>query len=923
MRRRGQWGIVGGREAADGSRLLVDTRPATCWQHAFLTGNGTLGALVPGDPWDERIVLTHHRLVLPTAGSPCPPPDLTARLEVVQDLLLAGRDVEALHLCTYGWPRLSPRPFHPALLLGVRHEPVPEPASGVRPAPTPGVRPEPGGDRSPAEAVTGYRRWTDQETATIGVAWNSAGVRWTRTCAASRPDGVVAVRCTRSRSARTRTWVRLDQVPDGAPSGLRVRALDPDDGRCHRPGRRSGDDASGAGGAGRPGRVAPLLLTRVDYPDPSAGTGDTLPADLTGGTRDPRTPPDAGPPAAGSSAVKDQGGYLVGARLVAPGALVRPQPGGACVIGGADLLVLVRIEPRAPGESLGPVRERLVRRLRAVDAEPGRFLRRAARAHRATFARVRTDLGGTPAVRALPVRELLARVGTDPNTAVPVLLERLVDAGRYHLLCASGALPPRLTGIWQGDWDAAWSAALTLDANLPLQLAGAVTTDVPEAVTALADLVHDQLADWRCNARRLFGARGVVAPAHTDGLSGLSYHFESDYPLHLWTAGADWLLTTLADHAQARNDEGFLRSHVRPLAEEIADFYLDLLTRRDADGHVVVVPSYSPENRPAGTGTTPAAVNATMDLAAARHALETAVALAGPGTDPERVRAWRDLATALPPYRVNADGALAEWAWPGLADRYDHRHISHLYPVWPLHAITPRDEPRLAGAARLALHRRGAQDGSAHGTVHHALVAARLGDTAHLERMLRHLLTGDFLFSSLMTSHYPGLRVFNADASCALPAVLLEALVDSVHPGPDGTPATVTLLPAVPPSLAAGRWRGASTRAGVRVAHLSWDLGAGRAEALLHAFGTVCHSDAFGVMCRSAAAGGRVLRVACPLPGARLDQDGRPAPLLADGIWEVRLEGARATRLHLGWTVAPAPRTQTPPAPQEAGRAPP
>jgi hypothetical protein len=270
-------------------------------------------------------------------------------------------------------------------------------------------------------------------------------------------------------------------------------------------------------------------------------------------------------------------------------------------------------------------------------------------------------------------------------------------------------------------------------------------------------------------------------------------------------------------------------------------FYEDFLTRTDEDGHLILVPSYSPENAPRGWSA--AALNATMDIAAARHALLAAAASAAgeagpPGSEKEE-RRWRELASRLPPYRVNADGALAEWAWPPagsgqppLPDNYDHRHISHLYPVWPLHEITAAGTPELAAAALRALRLRGAQDDSAHGYLHKALVAARLRDARLAGQLLAALTGRRFFFRSLMSSHYPRQHVYNADAACALPGVLTELLVDSAPAGQD-QPGWIELLPAVPDFLPSGRLRGIRTRAGVLVADLHWDLTAGRAEVVL------------------------------------------------------------------------------------------
>ncbi|HJP80463.1 MAG TPA: hypothetical protein VJ914_39695 [Pseudonocardiaceae bacterium] len=109
----------------------------------------------------------------------------------------------------------------------------------------------------------------------------------------------------------------------------------------------------------------------------------------------------------------------------------------------------------------------------------------------------------------------------------------------------------------------------------------------------------------------------------------------------------------------------------------------------------MIAPSYSPENRPLGH--TAVAVNATMDIAAAIHALSAAIET-GAGSPADTVE-WRRILDRLPPHRINADGALAEWCWPALADRYDHRYLSHLYPVWPLREINPMDTPEPAATA--------------------------------------------------------------------------------------------------------------------------------------------------------------------------------------------------------------------------------
>ncbi|MDN3293240.1 glycoside hydrolase N-terminal domain-containing protein [Streptomyces ficellus] len=675
--------------------------PAVRWEDAFLSGNGRHGAMVFGDPDDDRVIVNHHTLVRPVDHTE--PPRLAGRLAGLQDRLLAG-DTEASERFTDGRELSWVGAFHPAFQVRVRRE------------------------ATEATEATGYRRSVNFAT---GVVSDVCADRTGRAFV-SRADDVIVRYVT---GARLTAAVTLDHRLPGAPGTLAA-------------GRSTVLTRDGA-----------LLTLRVRYPGSDLSfTGVTL--------------------------------AVVGGGRAAVG------PGGLHVTGADELLLLTRVR-RHPDELDVTAEAASLLALtegRAAHAAYAELLARHERPHRAAYERVVLDLGGSPAERALSGGELLARPGS------PALVERLFAAGRYHLLSASGMLPPRLPGLWTGDWNTAWSGAFTTNANLNLQTASAAAAALPEVTEAHAALVYGQLADWRDNARAIFGARGVVAPCHTDGASGHTYHFQRAYPLHLWTAGADWLLHPLVEHAETT---GAADPRLTDALAEVALFYEDFLTRTGPDGRIAIVPSYSPENRPVGAswGT----VNATMDIAAARHALTTAAA--HHPEDRERLLA---LAARLPDYRINEDGALAEWAWPGLGDRYDHRHLSHLYPVWPLGEINPYDTPGLARAAHRALELRGAENDSAHGHLHHALIAARLRDGERAAAALGRVLGGDFFHVSLMSAHYPRREVYNADAAHALPALLIEMLVQS-------TPGRLVLLPALPGAYGSGSVHGVRTRFGAEV----------------------------------------------------------------------------------------------------------
>ena len=235
------------------------------------------------------------------------------------------------------------------------------------------------------------------------------------------------------------------------------------------------------------------------------------------------------------------------------------------------------------------------------------------------------------------------------------------------------------------------------------------------------------------------------------------------------------------------------------------------------------------ENSPSNTGCM-LSINATGDIMAGRHALQSAIEAAtilnvekGPG---QGIARWQALLAKLPDYRINADEALAEWSWPSLNDRYNHRHAQHLYGAWPLHEIVPEDRPDLMIAASKALKLRGDENYSAHGSLHRALAAARLKDGAAVYENIRKILGRNMVWRSMMTSHNPDLHLYNSDAANAMPAILAEALIYS-------RPGFLELLPALPAEFTKGAITGVRGRNRILVESLAWDVAARTVKATL------------------------------------------------------------------------------------------
>ena len=408
-------------------------------------------------------------------------------------------------------------------------------------------------------------------------------------------------------------------------------------------------------------------------------------------------------------------------------------------------------------------------------------------AHAALFDRCRLHLGERSDT---PTEELLA--GDDPEK-----FERLFDAGRYAIICASGTWPPNLQGVWSGTYHPAWRGGYTLDGNLAAALAGVGPTGTPELLLPLFDLVETYLDDFRENARRLYGLPGLLVPPHLS-THGRHNHFTARWCLTFWTAGAAWLARLYHEYWRYTGDEAFYRDRARPFMEEAARFYEAFL-----DGGEFV-PSYSPENSPTGADGPQASVNATMDVVAVKTLL-------------------RDLGRPteqLPRYRIDDDGALAEWCWPSLKGNHEHRHAAHLYGLWYEPDPDLVDDPALAAAAagsirrRLAWWRSGRNEEMAFGLTQLGLAAAALGLADEAYECLS-LMARRFWQPNLVPTHNAG-ALFNVDIAGGFPALVVAMLVQARDK-------VIRLLPAVPRQWPSGRIEGALLRGGIRLDELDWN----------------------------------------------------------------------------------------------------
>jgi alpha-L-fucosidase 2 len=426
------------------------------------------------------------------------------------------------------------------------------------------------------------------------------------------------------------------------------------------------------------------------------------------------------------------------------------------------------------------------------------------------------------------------------NGTMPVaMLQKMTAYGRYLLVGSSNhsSVPSNLQGIWNGDYAPPWDCFFMINENLLMNYWQALPGGMSEKVLGVFNFYESHLEEYRENARKLFGCRGMFIPALTSPETGLSSHAGSW--IVNWISGAGWLCQLFYDYYLFTNDKVFLRDHLLPFMREVALFYEDYFSY-DAAGKVVISPSTSPENWPnefcdieSSSSMHPRlTVNATMDVAVARELLGNLLRssrefdLYG-----ECYEQWECMLEGLPAYEVNEDGAVREWLDHRFSDNYEHRHLSHIYPVFPGFEISREAEPMLFEAFQHAVDKRGTvglKDQTGWSLAHMANIRARMGDGAQAFECLETLMqtcVGKNFFTYHNDYRGSGMTMgwsfghstpFQIDANMGLTSAVYEMLVQS-------RPGVIKLLPAVPEQLSSGKITGIRTRASVKV-DMEWRL---------------------------------------------------------------------------------------------------
>ena len=759
-------------------RGFCSIAPGTLASESLTSGTGAMNIELMGDPYSEQILFHHESLLMPWK-KPLEAPKVAAIFPRVRQLALEGKSGEAIALALQHMSAgpikqdTEPHLTVPAFLMQL----------GV----------------PPAGPVKNYLRTLNFENSEIQVAWTDERGDWLRRTFTSRPDSVVVqwlnaparrplnVRISLKKSAE---WSMLSGMDWGSHSGIGGTAPD--------------RAAFTTGSSGSPAATVPPKGVEANEVKQDSNEQRLI--------YKCRLDPSV-----------DNSGYAGVVRVVRNGGSARMDGDTLVIENASSVMLLTRIEWFA--EYSEDKVEALRQAVERLTPDYAALLARHQKLQSEKLNRVTVDFGGA-AQHGMSSEELLSDQRSRPDFS-PALLEKVFAMGQYWFICNSGKYP----GI-----------APEVNSTCNLQTAGALQGDLREGMEAYFRWMESLAADYRGNARNIFGFRGASYPVFPDKGMGASFYYTGNSAIGIWPywiSAGGWCMRPFWDHYLVTGDQQFLRNRVVPAYKELALFYEDFLTATDKNGNYIFVPSISPENAPGNMDPSgPALINATIDIAVCREVLANLIRASEIlGTDADSVPKWKAMLAKMPPYLLELDGTLKEWAWPAAQEHYTHRHVSHLYGAWPGDEIDPDRTPQLARAADIACRKRtfdamatavAGETLAAYSRCHRALAGTRLKDNVIVDVQLRQLIEQGYISAALRCSREPyGPPV--PDAHGGIPAIIMEMLAYA-------RPGVIEVLPALPASLVKGSIDGMLLRTFARLDKLVWDIEARTVDLIVTSF---------------------------------------------------------------------------------------
>lgn len=365
------------------------------------------------------------------------------------------------------------------------------------------------------------------------------------------------------------------------------------------------------------------------------------------------------------------------------------------------------------------------------------------------------------------------------------LQELYFHYGRYLMIssCICGKLPPNLQGKWNDNITPPWKCDYHLDINLQMNEWMIESANLSEFAESLTDFMLQFIEGGRKTAKNLWGCRGICLPLSSDVWAE---SVPESFSYAVWIGAGAWMAQSLWQHYIYTGDTDYLRDKAYRFFREVALFYEDFLIE-DEDGIMQIMPSQSPENRFKGAGTlaevgicTSSAIDVQLAYDALGYAISSAKIL---GIDDKKIVVWQALRDKLPAFAIGSDGRLLEWNEEFEEEQPGHKHLSHLYGLYPSDIFTPEARPTEYSAAVKSFEYRMANESGYTGWSRAWIsnIYARTGNSEGFYEQITGLLK-DFATLSLLDIHpdpmFPGEKpdIFQIDGNFGMVAAVTEAL---------------------------------------------------------------------------------------------------------------------------------------------------
>lgn len=411
------------------------------------------------------------------------------------------------------------------------------------------------------------------------------------------------------------------------------------------------------------------------------------------------------------------------------------------------------------------------------------------------------------------------------------LIEKLWRYGRYLFICGSteDSDPFPLYGLWCGDYQLDWPHHMANE-NIQMIYWHTYAGNLLPFQKAFYQYYYDRIPSFKENAKKLFGMRGIYMTAGTT--PAISSPNQVVPVIMNWVGAAGWIAQHYCQYYRYTEDKLYFKQIILPYLLEVADFYEDFVTYYP-DGSIHFYPSVSPENTPGNfmppkhiqmAHPMPTTINSTIDLAILKEFFTEMCHIAEEETSlTDRVDTWKKILASIPEYGINDLGGIKEWQDDRFDERHDHRHLSHIYPVFPGKEVNVLYKKELLPAFEKAVDLREIDAQTGWSMAHMSAIYARLekGEAAMdcLNKMVRSCLTNNFF------SLHNDWRGMNISLDMEAAPVQLDAIMGYVNAIQEmllySSDDLLKLLPALPDCMDKGTIRDFRYQNGI--IHMSWN----------------------------------------------------------------------------------------------------